>query len=115
MSLVWWLLFLTHSLFENGRFLFPDVFVAGVEILVLWVVLFPLRLLLLFAAALVVRRRRCGAGRPVGKQVPVPQGFSSFGGSKRGAEGCCSSQPQDASRKVTFQGRFSVVLNIFSE
>lgn len=45
--------------------------------------------------------------------------FSSFG-SKRGEEGTVEehhylrSQPQDVSHKVTFQGRVSIVLNIFS-
>lgn len=59
-------------------------------------------------------------GHPMEKQVIIPQVFSTFVGSKRGEERaieehhCFTSQPQDVSHKVTFQGRISIVLNIFS-
>lgn len=97
------------------------MFVAELEIVVLWMLSLPL-----FASPwslhlhLSFSRRPCSVGHPIEKQVIIPQWFSTFVGSKRRKERvmeehhCFSSQPQDVSHKATFQGHVFIVLNIFS-
>lgn len=110
----------SKSLFENLSFSFPDSFVAELETVVPWMLSFPLCLCLVIAPAFVVLQETLLGGTSIEKQVITPQVFSTFVGSKRGEERvmekyhCFSSQPQDVSYKVTFQGRVSVVLNICS-
>lgn len=110
----------SKSLLENLSFSFPGMFVAELEIVVLWMLSFPLCLPLVFAPAFVILQEILLCFHPMGKQVITPQVFSTFVGSKRGEERaieehhCFSSQPQDISHKVAFQGHVSIVLNIFS-
>jgi len=111
----------SKSLIENLSFRFPAMLVAEPEIMVQWMLPFPLSA---FPWSLHLRfslsRRPCCVGHPVEKQVRIPRVFSTFVGSKRGEERaveerrCFSSQRQGVSHQVPFQGRVSIVLNIFS-